>query len=67
VNEILCALDDKMLVSGLFSDSAKALDCVYHDILLSKLNFNGIQGKAGQWFESYLNDRKQRVEIKSPN
>jgi hypothetical protein len=32
-----------------------------------KLNVYGIQGKAGQWFKSVLNGRKQRVEIKSPN
>jgi hypothetical protein len=56
-----------MLVGGIFSELDKAFDCVNHDISLSKLNFYGIQGNAGQWFTSYLNDRKRRVEIKSPN
>jgi hypothetical protein len=67
LDEILCALDDKMHVGGIFCDLAKALHCVKHDILLSKLHFYGIKCKAGQWFKSYLNCRKQRVEIKSPN
>jgi hypothetical protein len=61
LDEILCALNDKMHVGGIFCD------CVNHDILLLKLNFYGIKGKAGQWFKSYLSGRKQRVEIKSAN
>jgi hypothetical protein len=48
-----------MHVDGIFCDPAKAFDCVNHDILLSKLNFYGIKGKAGQWFISYLRGRKQ--------
>jgi hypothetical protein len=66
LNEILCALKDKMHVGGIFCDLAKAFDCVNHDILLSKLNFYGIKGNAEQWFKSHLNGRKQ-TEIKSPN
>jgi hypothetical protein len=57
----------KMRAGGIICDLAKASDCVNHGILLSKLNFYGIKGKAWQWFKSYLNGRKQRVEIKSPN
>jgi hypothetical protein len=67
LDEILCALNDKMHVGGIFCDLANAFDCVNHDILLSKLNCYGIKGKVGQWFKSYLNGRKQRVEIESPN
>jgi hypothetical protein len=39
LDEILCPLNDKMHVGGIFFDLAKAFDCVNHDILLSKLNF----------------------------
>jgi hypothetical protein len=51
-NEILCALNDKMHMNGIFCDLAKASDCVNHNILLLKLHFYGIQGKAGQWCKS---------------
>jgi hypothetical protein len=56
-----------MHIGGIFCDLAKAFDCVNHDILLSKLNFYGIKSKAGQWFKSYLNGKKQSIKIKSPN
>jgi hypothetical protein len=65
LDEILCALNDKIHVGEIFCDLP--FDCVNHDILLLKLNFYGNKGKAGQWFKSYLNGRKQRVEMKSPN
>jgi hypothetical protein len=67
--ETLCALNDKMHVGGIFCVLAKAFDCVNHDILLSKYNFCGIQGKTGQWFKSHnlMAKKKKRVEIKSPN
>jgi hypothetical protein len=37
---------------------------VNQGILLLKLNCYEIQGKAEKWFESYLNDQKQRAEIR---
>ena len=38
-------------------DLKKVFDTVDHDILLKKLSAYGIRGKAGDWFESYLNNR----------
>ena len=35
--------------------------------MLIKLHFCGIQGITIDWFRSYLTNRKQKVEIKSPN
>jgi hypothetical protein len=34
--------------------------------LLTKLHYFGIQGATASWFKSYLTDRKQKIEIKSP-
>jgi hypothetical protein len=64
-NEIISALNNKVLVGGIFCDLAKASICVNHDTLLFKLNLYGINGKANNWFKSYLVDRYQRVEIKN--
>jgi hypothetical protein len=38
----------------------KAFSCVSHEILLSRLDFYGIKGKAKLWFESYFINRYQR-------
>jgi len=40
---------------------------IIDDILLYKLNFYGINGKAYEWIKSYLRNRYQRVEIKNKN
>jgi len=49
------------MVGGIFCDLEKALDCVNHKILLSKLEFYGVKWKAKLWFESYFRIRYQRV------
>ena len=54
-------------VSGGFYDLAKAFDCVSHRLLLQNLQYYGIQGEILGWFESYLSNRKQRVELKLLN
>jgi len=41
----------------------KAFDCLNHNILLSKLQFYGVNGKAKSWYESYLHNRYMRVQI----
>jgi hypothetical protein len=50
-----------MHVGGISCDLAKVFE------LPSKLHFYGIRNIAGQWFKSYLHDRRQQVEIKSPD
>jgi hypothetical protein len=56
-------LDQNKQVDMLYLDFSKAFDSVDHDILLYKLQKHGINGVLLRWFESYLNDRWQRVVI----
>jgi hypothetical protein len=55
------ALNNKCIVGGIFCDLRKALDCVSHDILLSKMEFCGIKGIAQKLRRFYLRGRYQRV------
>jgi hypothetical protein len=64
VNAILSSLNGKLLVGGVFFDLQSAIDCVNHDIILSKMEFYGISGKANKLIKSYLKGRYQRVLLK---
>ena len=57
IHEILNALNDKMMVGGIFCDLQKAFDCVNHNILLKKLEFCGITGITYKLIKSYLGGR----------
>ena len=56
-NGILNALNNNLLIGGIFGDLEKAFACVTHKILLTKLEFYGITGTHYKLFESYLMDR----------
>jgi hypothetical protein len=53
----------KKMAGSFFCDLEKAFDYVNHDILLSKLPYYGINGKAKLLLEFYLQNRYQRVHI----
>jgi len=61
--EILNAVNNKLLVGGIFHDLEKAFDCVNHDILLSKLKFYGISDKDFRLYQSYLDNRFCRTAV----
>jgi hypothetical protein len=61
--EILSAINNKLLVGGIFCDLEKAFDCVNHDILSSKLKFYGISDKNLTLHQSYLDNRYCRTAI----
>lgn len=53
-----------MTVTGVFLDLSKAFDLVMHDVLLRRLENCGVGGVAQDIFRSYLDGRKQFVEIR---
>jgi hypothetical protein len=61
VINFLSAINNKLLVGGIFYDFHKAFDSVNYDILLSKMEFYGITGTTHNLIKSYLQDRYQRV------
>ena len=63
INHILTALNNTLIVGGIFCDLQKAFDCVDHKILLDKLKFYGIEGKLKSLIESYLTNKYQKVTL----
>ena len=63
VNSITKAMNKKEKTLGLFLDFSKAFDLIDHKILLEKLSKCGIRGIARKWFESYLENRTQQVQV----
>ena len=64
-NDMLRALDDGRCVLLVMLDLSAAFNTVDHGILLWRLSqCIGDQGSAYTWFESYLSNRSQFVQIK---
>lgn len=62
-DNLKASIDNKLITCGIFLDFSKAFDTVNHKILLTKLSKYGIRGKPLEWFESYLTNRLQFVQI----
>lgn len=56
-------MDKRVQIDAVYTDFQKAFDRVDHEILLSKLAYNGIRGNLLRWFSSYIDNRSQRVVI----
>lgn len=50
-------------VAGIFFDLTKAFDMIDHDIMVQKLRNYGVRGNELSLFKSYLENRKQFVQI----
>ena len=63
-NDIYEAFDKKQTVVLAALDQSAAFDCIEHDTLLHRLNnMFGINNKALDWFQSYLDGRSTRVKF----
>ena len=51
------------MIGSIFCDLEKAFDTVNHSLLIQKLSYYGIRGKAKLVIESYLSNRYQRVQL----
>jgi retron-type reverse transcriptase len=56
-------LDNNNKVMGIFLDLKKAFDSVNHSILINKLEYAGVRGKALDLFSSFLVERYQAVRV----
>ena len=56
-------LDNDYFVCGVFIDLQKAFNIVNREILLVKLDFYSIRRLANSWLKSFLENRKQYVNL----
>ena len=57
------ACDKGLFACRVYLDLKKAFDTVNHNILLTKLEYYRIKGKANYWLRSFLTDRKQYASV----
>lgn len=63
-DDIITSTDKGMITVVILLDMSKAFDSIDHELLLSKLHYYGIRDTAGKWFNHYLINRTQNVELK---
>ena len=65
VNTWLQAADNGKLSATLLLDLKAGFDVIEHSVLISKLKEYGLEDITLSWFESYLGNRSQSVQIES--
>jgi hypothetical protein len=63
MNFVTSAQNNKEHALAIFCDLCKAFDTVDHGLLLKKLSKVGVHGTELKWFENYLSERKQFVQV----
>ena len=67
LGNVINAYEEKKENICIFLDLAKAFDTVNHQILLKQQHYYDIQGYSLKWFESYLSEHRQCVNIGNDN
>ena len=62
-NQICEFFESNLYTISVFIDLSKAFDTVNHSIILKKIEIYRTHGKNIKWFESYLGNRKQYIQI----
>ena len=55
--------EEKYTLEHVFINPSKSFHTVNYKILISKSNVCGFKDKALSWFESYLSERKQCIQV----
>lgn len=63
IDRIVTQMDTNDIPISIFLDLSKAFDTIDHNILLNKLKYYGLRGSTLQLLKSYLQNRKQYIEI----
>ena len=63
VDRIHLYLDKRKYPTASYVDLSKAFDTLDHNILLNTLKYYGVKNTELSWFQSYLTERSQYVEI----
>jgi hypothetical protein len=63
IETIFSTWNKKEYIAGILCDLVKTSDCVNHKLLLSKWKFHRLRGVILEWFELYMNNRKQIADL----
>lgn len=64
IETIVDNLEAGRLSTAILLDLSKAFDCLSHSLIMNKLRHLGVRNTAKNWFQSYLEERQQLVELK---